>query len=68
MFCPNCTDVYNYDSNIDGAYFGPDWVHFLMNEPHDDFIPKDLPESYTPHVFGFNVYLPSNAPPTSNDH
>ena len=66
MFCPNCTDVYNYECScqIDGAYFGPDWVHYLMNE-HPEVAPSEPPESYTPHVFGFNVYLPSNAPPSS---
>lgn len=69
MFCPNCTDVYNYDSKcqIDGAYFGPDWVHYLMNE-HPEIVPEKEAESFTPHVFGFNVYLPSNAPPTSHSH
>ena len=69
LFCPNCTDVYNYDNNchIDGAYFGPDWVHYLMNE-HPEVAPKEDPEAYIPHVFGFNVYLPSNAPPNSHSH
>ena len=67
MFCPNCTDVYNYkiSPTIDGAYFGPYWVHFLMNE-HPEIAGDEEVESYTPHVFGFNVYLQPNAPPKNS--
>ncbi|OHT09752.1 Casein kinase II subunit beta [Tritrichomonas foetus] len=63
MFCPNCTDVYNYDGQfpVDGGFFGPDWVHHLMNE-NPEIVSEELPETYIPRVFGFKVFIQANQP------
>lgn len=33
MYCPKCETIYNYDKNkLDGAFFGPTYVHLLMRK------------------------------------
>ena len=58
MFCPNCGDVYDPDSpdlnKIDGAYFGPSWVHIFMQQ-HSEVVPHSPPRVYVPRVFGFKL-------------
>ncbi|KAH0794422.1 Casein kinase II regulatory subunit family protein [Histomonas meleagridis] len=60
IFCPNCTDFYDYEGveDIDGAYFGDKWIHFLVHN-HPEITPAEPPEVYVPLVFGFQVYIPT---------
>jgi casein kinase II subunit beta len=64
LFCPNCQDVYSVNdrkySNMDGAFFGPSWVHlFLIRYPH--LIPSELPRKYIPRIFGFRIAPPPHS-------
>lgn len=65
LFCPNCTDIYNYDSIcsdfIDGAHFGMKWIHFLIDK-YPILTPENPPEKFVPQVYGFQVYLPESSP------
>ena len=65
MYCPNCGDVYDpcasYFNKIDGAYFGPSWVHiFLQHVPR--FVPKAPPRVYVPRIFGFKLSKQAGLP------
>jgi casein kinase II subunit beta len=35
-FCPCCQDVYDLDSKLDGAYFGPYFPHFFLQAVKSD--------------------------------
>lgn len=63
MFCPCCFDVYTVlnpiYSAIDGAFFGPSWVHMFLNK-HSQIIPTDPIRVYVPKIFGFRIYHPSD--------
>lgn len=63
LFCPNCSDFYlqvnDNPTNIDGAFFGPYWIHSLL-ENHPEIIPDTIPSSYVPRIFGFRVYNPNS--------
>lgn len=58
FYCPNCGDVYEPERsiyrNIDGAYFGPSWVH-IFTQQYSDITPPTDPVKYVPRVFGFKV-------------
>ena len=63
MFCPNCTDFYEYPSKtvIRGIYFGKEWVHRLM-AAHSEICDGDEAEQFVPKIFGFNVSLQKMVP------
>ncbi|EAY00379.1 Casein kinase II regulatory subunit family protein [Trichomonas vaginalis G3] len=58
LFCPNCQDVYDVTNpaiaNIDGAYFGPTYVH-LLKQKFRTVTPRGLPVAFVPCVFGFKM-------------
>ena len=58
MFCPCCSDVYNVKdiemSKIDGAFFGPSWIHTFM-KANPEIVPHDEPEVYVPRIFGIKI-------------
>ena len=57
LFCPNCGDVYETSNdlgNIDGAFFGPSWVHLFTRE-FPDVVPSNPPAKYVPRIFGMKV-------------
>ena len=57
MFCPNCTDVYECkEYDLDGKYFGKEWVHLLMKQ-HPEIVEGKKAEAYEPLVYGFKVYM-----------
>lgn len=64
MFCPNCCDIYNVDdpvlAQIDGAFFGPNWVHMFMQK-YPEIVPREQQRVYVPRVFGFRIYHESDA-------
>ncbi|EAY10346.1 Casein kinase II regulatory subunit family protein [Trichomonas vaginalis G3] len=64
MFCPNCCDIYNVEdpnlSQIDGAFFGPNWVHMFMQK-YPEIVPRESQRVYVPRVFGFRIYHESDA-------
>jgi casein kinase II subunit beta len=67
LFCPNCQDVYASNdpkfANMDGAFFGPNWVHFFLGR-YPSFVPREQPEKYVPRIFGFRVArAEATAPP-----
>ena len=64
MFCPNCTDVFKVKTEdlIDGAFFGKEWIHRLMNSG-DLELPEELPLAYEPKVYGFRVSLQKSTAP-----
>lgn len=56
LYCPSCNDVYNMKdptfSHVDGAYFGPSYVHMYMQEyPSDEYANKH----FVPSIFGFKI-------------
>jgi casein kinase II subunit beta len=61
MFCPNCTDVYEYESQvpIDGYFFGKDWVHYMMDK-YPDIVEGESARCFVPEIFGFKVFLEAN--------
>ena len=63
MFCPCCHDVYHIpdseSENMDGAFFGPSWVHLFLAK-YPDVMPKPPIRTYTPKIFGFKI-CPSSA-------
>lgn len=64
MYCPNCDTIYNTKdpnlSNVDGAFFGSDWLITVRNEHPELKLGDDSPE-YVPTIFGFRIYQPPNA-------
>ena len=69
LFCPNCTDIYlrtnNESLNIDGAFFGPFWIHTLMRR-HPEIVNSQPPETYVPRIYGFRIYNPNVRSVSSN--
>jgi casein kinase II subunit beta len=61
VFCPNCQDVYSVKdqrfTNMDGAFFGPTWVHLFVNR-YAEIVPKEPPQKYQPRIFGFRIIPP----------
>jgi casein kinase II subunit beta len=60
MFCPNCREVYTTDDliceQIDGAYFGPSWVHLFVQEYQaKDVIKKGELKKPPIRLFGFRI-------------
>jgi casein kinase II subunit beta len=59
MFCPNCREVYTSDDpisdTIDGAYFGPAWVHLFVQEYEQKVIPKGDVKHPPVKLFGFRI-------------
>lgn len=67
MYCPNCGDVYDPENSefnsIDGAYFGPSWVH-IITQQYEDMVPDSPPRPYVPRIFGFRLSRENfDAPP-----
>ena len=64
MYCPCCCDIYNVTApelaEVDGAYFGPSWVHMFLHK-HRQLVPKDPPRVYVPKIFGFRICHASDA-------
>ena len=64
MFCPNCCDIYNVEdpklAEIDGSFFGPNWVHMFMQK-YPDIIPREPQRVYVPRIFGFRIYHQSDS-------
>ena len=64
MYCPSCCDVYNVTSSdlsgIDGAYFGPSWIHMFLHR-YRQIIPKERARVYVPKIFGFRICHASDA-------
>ena len=62
MFCICCGDVYNIAEHrvIDGACFGPNWVHMFMCK-YKAAIPREAKRVYVPKIFGFRIYHPPEA-------
>jgi casein kinase II subunit beta len=60
FFCPGCNDVYLANQpafqDMDGAYFGPNWVHVFVHNYQAQLVPKDPPRAYVPKIFGFRIY------------
>jgi casein kinase II subunit beta len=69
FFCPGCNDVYDATkpefADLDGAYFGPNWVHVFLQKNQPLVVPKDPPRAYVPKIFGFRMYHESEAPDDS---
>jgi casein kinase II subunit beta len=40
VFCPRCKDVYEAETDVDGAAFGPSFPHFFMQLSRDLTFPK----------------------------
>ena len=54
LFCPNCYEIYKATDElgtIDGAFFGPSWVHMFSRE-YSDVVPSDPPVKYVPKILG----------------
>jgi casein kinase II subunit beta len=64
MYCPHCGDIYNTQGpdfkRIDGAWFGPNWVHIFVQRNRDLVIPKEGHKVYIPRIFGFKIYHPDD--------
>lgn len=64
MYCPCCCDIYRVNNpelaSIDGAFFGPNWVHMFLHK-YKQLVPKDRPRVYVPKIFGFRICHPSDA-------
>ena len=59
MYCPNCNAIYNVKDekikNIDGAYFGLNWLKDVFKEHPELKLSEEVPE-YVPTIFGFRIY------------
>lgn len=58
VFCPRCEEVYipkKKYSDVDGAYFGSSFPHFLL-QTYPDLYPSPARVEYIPKIFGFRVY------------
>lgn len=58
IFCPNCCDVYESQfpmySRLDGAFFGPNYVH-ILKQRYRSLTPKQPCNVFVPRVFGFKI-------------
>lgn len=58
-FCPKCSGVFDVETDIDGAYFGRTFPHFLLI-CRPDLVPFGPQESkHVPTVFGFRIHKSS---------
>jgi casein kinase II subunit beta len=61
MFCPRCKEVYVSDDRvsdkIDGAYFGPSWVHLFLQkyEREPKLVPRGELKKPRIRLFGFRI-------------
>lgn len=59
VFCPRCLKTYYPRSsrlaNIDGAYFGTTFCHFLLLT-YPELIVAKQEEKYVPRIFGFKIH------------
>lgn len=58
VYCPRCEDVYapkKKCSNVDGAYFGCSFPHFLL-QANPDLVVQAPSTLYVPRVYGFKVF------------
>ena len=57
-FCPVCRQVYDPrpEQELDGAYFGPNMAHILLDEYKDTSHPSRRYEPYQHTAFGFRVH------------
>ena len=53
-YCPSCQDIYETDSKIDGAYFGPYFPHFFVQALKDE-VTFQKPEPTQLSVFGIPI-------------
>jgi casein kinase II subunit beta len=64
FFCPGCNDIYSATkpefTDLDGAYFGPNWVHVFLQKNRGLIVPKDPARAYVPKIFGFRIYHSSD--------
>ncbi|KAK8875459.1 hypothetical protein M9Y10_005625 [Tritrichomonas musculus] len=70
FYCPGCNDVYKIQlpeiDKVDGAYFGPSYVHMLFQK-YPDVIPNIKHQTYVPTVFGFRMCKESDVEVTNDD-
>ena len=68
-FCPICNDVYDLNriytdefiyKDIDGAYFGPNWIYLFQQKFQDQFSVKEPMKLYVPKLFGFKIAHPED--------
>jgi casein kinase II subunit beta len=57
LYCPNCSDFYEYKSQVDGRAFGKAWLHRMLAN-HPEVLPRKMPEAFEPRVFGFKMFVP----------
>jgi len=59
IFCPKCDDIFHprseYQSSIDGAYFGTTFPHLLLMT-YPSYRPPKNSRQYVPRVFGFKLH------------
>jgi casein kinase II subunit beta len=58
VFCPKCEEVYipkKKFADVDGAYFGSSFPHFLL-QTYPELYPNPARAEYIPKIFGFRVY------------
>ena len=63
LFCPNCGEVYDATGSLaklDGAFFGPSWVHLFVRL-YPDIVPQTQPKKYVPRIFGMKVCVDEDA-------
>jgi casein kinase II subunit beta len=57
LYCPGCKDVYRLHdpvfAHVDGAYFGPSYVHLLLQ--HYPLASSPSRKQYVPRIFGFGL-------------
>jgi casein kinase II subunit beta len=58
-FCPCCQDVYDLDTQLDGAYFGPYFAHFFLQAEKCEM--KTEPKVSTP-LSAFGVPIDDDSP------
>ena len=70
FYCPGCNDVYKIQmkefDKVDGAYFGPSYVHILLQK-YPDLIPNIKHQRYIPNIFGFRMCNESDVEITKED-
>lgn len=57
LYCPRCQELYipkHKYSDVDGAYFGMSFPHFLL-AAYPDLVPTKDPKEYVPKICGFKV-------------
>jgi casein kinase II subunit beta len=58
MYCPRCKEIYADQTDmcnmIDGAYFGPSWIHMFLQE-FSEIVPKTALLKPPIRLFGFKI-------------